>query len=676
MSASEPGKIITPWAESGLKNPIPPAANPATGRAGFDQGFSAINMTAKEAGGIPPFGQDFNGIFYEVTNILRYMQAGGQPTFDAALATAVGGYPKGAMVLGGDGVTLWQSKVDSNSTDPNTDPTDWGTFDIGLKADLAAPGGSDIVGFQQSGSGSVARTAQDKMREIVSVEDFGGADDLAKFTAAIAAGQYVAPTESTYSLSSVVEGNIIQFSRVEYIGSKPINRNVGYGCNVFSPAMTAAALNNTAIGDGVLSALVAGSGNTGVGRSALKSVTDGINNTAVGYNVMVNTTTAFNNTGVGRNALLENTTGSENCAFGWASQQRTTIGENNSSYGRSTLEFNVSGSFNNCLGATAMFNNVSGSYNQAVGCSALWTMTTGTENVGIGTDALYNANGTGNVGVGHRASRGVTGNYNVTLGRNTLETAGCSGSFNIAIGNAAMGQGAVTGVENTAIGQSSMLLLASGTQNTGVGSNALGKVTTGSQNTAIGNFSLNLDQSGANHNYTNATGVGHSTRVSGNDQVQLGNAATTTYVYGTVQNRSDAEDKTDVRDTQLGIEFIMGLRPVDGRWDMRDDYIEEYQVQVGIDDNAEPVFETRSRQLPKDGSKARTRFHHWFIAQEVKELCDKLGVDFGGYQDHSLSGGCDVKTLGYDEFIPPTVRAVQQCWTRLDELEKRIAALE
>lgn len=146
MSVSEPGKIITPWAESGLKNPIPPTANPATGRAGFDQGFSAINMTAKEAGGIPPFGQDFNGIFYEVTNILRYMQAGGQPTFDAALATAIGGYPKGAMVLGSDGVTLWQSKVDSNSTDPNTDPSDWGTFDIGLKEDLALPSGAGLVG--------------------------------------------------------------------------------------------------------------------------------------------------------------------------------------------------------------------------------------------------------------------------------------------------------------------------------------------------------------------------------------------------------------------------------------------------------------------------------------------------------------------------------------------------
>lgn len=130
MSVSEPGKIITPWAESGLKNTIPPAANPATGRAGFDQGFSAINMTAKEAGGIPPFGQDFNGIFYEVTNILRYMQAGGQPTFDAALATAIGGYPLGAVLIGDDGVSVFKNAVAGNSTNPNLGGDGWARPDL------------------------------------------------------------------------------------------------------------------------------------------------------------------------------------------------------------------------------------------------------------------------------------------------------------------------------------------------------------------------------------------------------------------------------------------------------------------------------------------------------------------------------------------------------------------
>ena len=80
--------------------------------------------------------------------------------------------------------------------------------------------------------------------------------------------------------------------------------------------------------------------------------------------------------------------------------------------------------------------------------------------------------------------------------------------------------------------------------------------------------------------------------------------------------------------------------------------------------------------LEKDGSKKRSRKHQWFIAQEVKELCDRLGVDFGGYQDHSKNGGEDVLSLGYDEFIPPAVKAIQECWQRLDKLEERISKLE
>ena len=43
-----------------------------------------------------------------------------------------------------------------------------------LRADLAAPGGSALVGFQQSGTGAVARTAQDKLREVERTpQDYG-----------------------------------------------------------------------------------------------------------------------------------------------------------------------------------------------------------------------------------------------------------------------------------------------------------------------------------------------------------------------------------------------------------------------------------------------------------------------------------------------------------------------
>lgn len=125
MSVSEPGKITVPWATGGLKNAIPASANPTTGNAGYDQGFPPVNMTPKVAGGIPPFGQDFNGILFEITTILRYMQAGGLPSFSSGLSTAIGGYPKGAVIIGDDGSTEYQNQVDGNTNNPNVTPTGW-----------------------------------------------------------------------------------------------------------------------------------------------------------------------------------------------------------------------------------------------------------------------------------------------------------------------------------------------------------------------------------------------------------------------------------------------------------------------------------------------------------------------------------------------------------------------
>src|SRR3546814_5297739 len=67
----------------------------------------------------------------------------------------------------------------------------------------------------------------------------------------------------------------------------------------------------------------------------------------------------------------------------------------------------------------------------------------------------------------------------------------------------------------------------------------------------------------ATSTYDNWTCLGANSVVTGANQVQLGDSATTSYVYGTVQNRSDARDKADIRDTQLGLDFIKALRPVD-----------------------------------------------------------------------------------------------------------------
>lgn len=52
----------------------------------------------------------------------------------------------------------------------------WQASDI-TTANLAAPGGSTLVGLQQEGTGAVKRTVQSKLREFVSVKDFGALGD-------------------------------------------------------------------------------------------------------------------------------------------------------------------------------------------------------------------------------------------------------------------------------------------------------------------------------------------------------------------------------------------------------------------------------------------------------------------------------------------------------------------
>jgi hypothetical protein len=59
------------------------------------------------------------------------------------------------------------------------------------------------------------------------------------------------------------------------------------------------------------------------------------------------------------------------------------------------------------------------------------------------------------------------------------------------------------------------------------------------------------------------------------------------------------------------------------------------------------------------------------IAQEVAELIARTGVDFGGFQDHTVKGGDDVLSLGYSEFIAPLIKAVQELAARNDELAAR-----
>lgn len=388
---------------------------------------------------------------------------------------------------------------------------------------------------------------------------------------------------------------------------------------------------NVAVGVNAMAHALDNSFNTAVGTRALRDTVSGNRNTAVGNNAGVQNISGFNNVAIGFQALGLGSHTGDNVAVGNNAAYSLT-GTNVAPSASPTARRNVyigaqagqdatDGAFNVAVGSTALLKN-SGSNNTAIGAATLVETTTGIRNTAVGFAAL-NVN--------------TTGGYNTAVGMYALDAA-------------------TTASENTAVGYQALSENVTGTKCVAVGFNALLNSTV-DQNTAIGYEALRYTQAGgSNISNSNCTGVGHNTRVSGSNQVQLGDSATTTYAYGAVQDRSDVRDKADIKDTALGLDFINELRPVEYRWDMRDDYI--------------VVEDGKIKHLPKDGSKKRNRFHQGLIAQEVKEVCERLGVDFGGLQHHAVNGGDDVMTIGYAELIGPLIKAVQELSARIDALEQ------
>jgi hypothetical protein len=93
------------------------------GWASFPTGFVPLNFTPVASGGIPPFGQDVNGILNAVTLWGQWQAAGGPAIYNSAFSTAIGGYPKGALLASTTVGLFWTSLVDDNTVDPDAGPS-------------------------------------------------------------------------------------------------------------------------------------------------------------------------------------------------------------------------------------------------------------------------------------------------------------------------------------------------------------------------------------------------------------------------------------------------------------------------------------------------------------------------------------------------------------------------
>jgi len=129
----------------------------------------------------------------------------------------------------------------------------------------------------------------------------------------------------------------------------------------------------------------------------------------------------------------------------------------------------------------------------------------------------------------------------------------------------------------------------------------------------------------------------------------------------TVSTTSDGRLKTDISDTQLGLNFIEALHPVQYRWKDRNiGYLYDEQGNTPV------------------GSNPGVRLHHGFVAQEVKTVLDSIHTDAGLFME--LNDGPPavrgLNALRYDEFISPIVKSIQELSALVKQQQQTIADLQ
>ena len=478
-----------------------------------------------------------------------------------------------------------------------------------------------------------------------------------------------------------VTGNVaIGYNAMDGTNTRSATGNTFVGQGSGGGTYTATVANNVGIGDGALSgALAAGAdGTVAIGKSALAAITSGEGNTAVGYQALDATAQADSCTAIGYQALtdFDATNDGFHTFVGWKAGGALTGSSQNTGIGANAMgnQSNaIVGSNNVAVGFQAM-TDATGDMNSniAIGANTLKNLNGGDRNIAIGSGALDAADNveSDNIAIGEDALGQTDDNgalKNIAIGsycmdqtfgtsyENTMIGYGAGGGAweiapsirNTAVGYNCMGGGAMnSGNDNTAVGHGSLDLLTTGNDNACFGSNAGNSITTGSSNVMIG---VGTDCGATDSNQV-AIGIGVVNNAA--SQFRAGGSSNyLTYDFssgGAVSITSDKRIKKDIRDGDLGLDFVNGLRPIKYVQKNEFDYPEEFKVNKNRERPLSPT-------MVQDG----------FIAQDVKSVADELGTTFSGWTEDANTR----QELQYSKFVVPLVKAIQELSAKVKALE-------
>jgi len=192
--------------------------------------------------------------------------------------------------------------------------------------------------------------------------------------------------------------------------------------------------------------------------------------------------------------------------------------------------------------------------------------------------------------------------------------------------------------QNTAIGWYAGKNNTTGHDNTLIGGYAGKTVTTGIKNTVVGSQAAYTTLATGDNN----TVIGYGADASAADvdnEITLGdsNIATLRCNVQTISSLSDARDKTDINQLDLGLDFVDSLKPVKFKWQTRDGN-------------------------GKDGS-----YEHGFIAQDLQQIQKDKNADYLGLV---MDSNPERLEASYGKLVPILVKAIQELKQEIKELKE------
>lgn len=131
LQSGIPPKFPIPWgnsAGSAYIRSIPQSSQIGVqnGAASLTDGFPPLTFVPETAGGVPPFGEDFNGILKQLSQWAQWFSSGGPITYDSGYAASIGGYPANTVLMSAvTPGTRWLNTVDNNATNPDAGGAGW-----------------------------------------------------------------------------------------------------------------------------------------------------------------------------------------------------------------------------------------------------------------------------------------------------------------------------------------------------------------------------------------------------------------------------------------------------------------------------------------------------------------------------------------------------------------------